>query len=386
MDVSRRLEKIRLHMDREQMDALVVLQPAAIQYLTNFKATAYSRPIILTVTHDREVLIVPGLEEIHAAEITSVSEIRVYYEHPDEAAARTDPRRCLLDLIGSLPRRHGMLGIEAGVIPYELATNLEKSGWKLKDAGREIVRLRERKDVAELDLIRKAGMLVSLGVGRSLRAARPGLPELEVEQVGHLAVIEQASRTLPGSVVGSISVTVAGKRAALPHQFTINDPIVAQELIIHSRQVDVDGYRAECERTYAIGDLSGRQEDIFQLAIEAEWAGIAAVRPGVPCSAIDETCREVIRKGGYAEYFIHRTGHGLGLEPHEAPYLRWDNDALLEPGMVLSVEPGIYVPGLGGARHSDTVLVTETGHELLTEFPRELQELTMRPGEVVKAV
>jgi Xaa-Pro dipeptidase len=383
MDVSGRLTKVRRHMDREQMDALVVLQPAAIQYLTNFKATAYSRPIILIVTTDREVLIVPGLEEIHAAEITSVSEVRAYYEHPDKAAAGTDPRRCLLDLIGSLPRRHGTLGIEAGVLPYELATNLEEAGWELKDAGREIIHLRERKDQAELNLIRKAGILVSLGVGRSIQAARPGLPELEVEQVGHLAVIEEASRTLPGAVVGSISVTVAGKRAALPHQFTINDPLVARELIIHSRQVDVDGYRAECERTYAIDDLSGRQRDILRLAIEAEWAGIEAVRPGVPCSVIDETCREVIRKGGYAEYFVHRSGHGLGLEPHEAPYLRWDNDALLEPGMVLSIEPGIYVPGLGGARHSDTVLVTETGYELLTEFPRGLQELTMKPGEAV---
>jgi Xaa-Pro dipeptidase len=370
-------------MDREQMDALVVLQPAAIQYLTNFKATAYSRPIILIVTTDREVLIVPGLEEIHAAEITSVSEVRAYYEHPDKAVAGTDPRRCLLDLIGSLPRRHGTLGIEAGVLPYELATNLEEAGWELKDAGREIIHLRERKDEAELNLIRKAGILVSLGVGRSIQAARPGLPELEVEQVGHLAVIEEASRTLPGAVVGSISVTVAGKRAALPHQFTINDPLVARELIIHSRQVDVDGYRAECERTYAIDDLSGRQRDILRLAIEAEWAGIEAVRPGVPCSVIDETCREVIRKGGYADYFVHRSGHGLGLEPHEAPYLRWDNDALLEPGMVFSIEPGIYVPGLGGARHSDTVLVTETGYELLTEFPRGLPELTMRPGEAV---
>jgi len=370
-------------MDREQLDALVVLQPAAIQYLSNFKATAYSRPIVLSVTPDREVLIVPGLEEIHAAQTTSVSEIRAYYEHPDKAPAGTDPRRCLLDLLASLPRRHGMLGIEVSVIPYELAMKLKGSGWKLKDAGQEIVRLRERKDEAELDLIRKAGMLVSLGVGCSLRAARPDLPELEVEQVGHLAIMQEASRALPGSVVGSIAVTVTGTRAALPHQFTINDPLAAKELIIHSRQVDVDGYRAECERTFAIGELSGEQQDIFRLAVEAQRAGIEAVLPGVPCSVIDDACREVIREGGYAEYFVHRTGHGLGLEPHEAPYLRWDNDALLEPGMVFSIEPGVYVPGLGGARHSDTVLVTETGHELLTEFPRELQELAVRPGEVV---
>jgi Xaa-Pro dipeptidase len=111
------------------------------------------------------------------------------------------------------------------------------------------------------------------------------------------------------------------------------------------------------------------------VAIEAQWAGIASVRPGIPCSAVDDASREVVRKAGYAERFIHRTGHGLGLEVHEAPYLRWDNDALLEPGMVFSIEPAIFVPGLGGARHSDTILVTETGYELLTDYPRTLDEL-----------
>jgi Xaa-Pro dipeptidase len=196
-----------------------------------------------------------------------------------------------------------------------------------------------------------------------------------------MATIEEASRTLPGSMIGVYPFTVAGEQAALPHVFTPNVTLREQELIIHSRQVEVEGYRAECERTYAIGGLTEKQREIFQVAIEAQWAGITAVRPGIPCSAIDNASREVIREAGYAEYFIHRTGHGLGLGVHEAPYLRWDNDALLEPGMVFSIEPGVYVPGLGGARHSDTVLVTETGYGLLTEYPRALEELVFEVEE-----
>jgi Xaa-Pro dipeptidase len=202
-----------------------------------------------------------------------------------------------------------------------------------------------------------------------------------VEQVGNMATIEEASRTLPGSMIGIEPFTVAGERAALPHVFTPNVRLGTQEMIIHSRQVEVEGYRAECERTYAIGGLTDKQRDIFQLAIEAQWAGITAVRPGIPCSAIDNASREVIREAGYAECFIHRTGHGLGMEAHEAPYLRWDNDALLQPGMVFSIEPAIFVPGVGGARHSDTVLVTQTGYELLTDYPRALEELVSKPAE-----
>ncbi len=381
MDTSRRLSGIRRYMGQEGIDAAVVLQPAAMQYLADFKAVSYSRPIILTVTPDREVLIVPGLEEIHANEVAHVSEVRVYYELPEKEAMGTEARRCLLDLLGGVPRHQGFLGIEAGVMSYELARGLEESGWKLKDVGQEIIRMRERKDEAELDLIRKAGVLASLGVGRSIEATRPGLSQLEVEQVGNMATIEEASRTLPGSMIGVYPFTVAGERAALPHVFTPNVRLGTQEMIIHSRQVEVEGYRAECERTYAIGGVAEKQREMFQVAIEAQWAGITAVRPGIPCSAIDDAAREVIREAGYAEYFIHRTGHGLGLGVHEAPYLRWDNDALLEPGMVFSIEPGIYVPGVGGARHSDTVLVTETGYELLTEYPRGLEELVFEVEE-----
>lgn len=382
MDVTRRLSELRRCMDREGMDAVVLLEPAAMHYFASFKSVSYSRPIILAVTRGQEVLIVPVLAAALANEAAHVSEVRVYYEHPEKASSGTEPRRCLLDVLGSLRKGRGLLGIEPGVMPYEMARSLEESGWELKDVGQEIVRMRERKDEAELDLIRKASVLASVGIARSIEATRPGLSQLEVEQVGNAAIVEEASRTLPGSMIGVDANTVAGERAALPHVFTPNARLGPQEMIIHSRQVEVEGYRAECERTYAIGDLTDTQREIFQVAIEAQWAGITAVRPGVPCSAIDDASREVIRKAGYAECFIHRTGHGLGLEMHEAPYLRWDNGAVLEPGMVFSIEPAIFLPGVGGARHSDTVCVTETGYELLTDYPRALEELLFEPEDV----
>jgi Xaa-Pro dipeptidase len=368
-------------MDQKGMGAAVLLEPAAMHYLAHFKSVSYSRPIILTVTHDQEILIVPALAEALAHEVAHVSEMRVYYEHPEKEALGTEAFGFLLDVLGGLQKDRGFLGIEDGMMSHAVARSLEESGWKLKDVGQEIARMRERKDEAELDLIRKAGALASLGVARSIEATQAGLSPMELEQVGNRAIVEEASRTLPESMIIVDANTVAGERAALPHVFTPSVPLFTNEMIIHSRQVEVEGYRAECERTYAIGQLSDQQREIFQVAIEAQWAGIAAVRPGIPCSAVDDASREVIRKAGYAECFIHRTGHGLGLEVHEAPYLRWDNDAVLEPGMVFSIEPAIFVRGLGGARHSDTVLVTETGYELLTDYPRALNELVLGPSE-----
>ena len=370
MDVTKRVTALRRHMAREGIGAAVVLQPAALHYLTGFRAITYSRPIILTLTPDRAVLIVPGLEEVHAGETAVVSEIPVYYEHPEKSAAGADPWQCLLDLLREVAGKRDALGVQADALSLALSEQLSAGGWRLKDVGHEIVRMRAVKDAAEIALIRRAGELCSLGVARSVEATRPGMSQLEIDLVGNVATIEQAARTLPGHLVHIEPFTAAGEATAQPHLFTPNAPVEKGQLIIHNRQVAVDGYRAECERTYALGALGREQRRIFETAVAAQQAGIAAVRPGIPCAAIDDVCREIIRKAGYAEYFIHRTGHGLGLEEHEAPYLRWDNAESLTPGMVFSVEPGIYMPGVGGARHSDTVLVTETGGELLTDYVR----------------
>jgi len=129
------------------------------------------------------------------------------------------------------------------------------------------------------------------------------------------------------------------------------------------------------ERTFAIGSMDDQTRRVFDAAEEEQLAAIAACRPGTPMREVDAAARRVIQAAGFGEYAIHRTGHGLGIEAHEAPYIRWDVDEPLEVGMVVSIEPGIYIPGVCGARHSDTVVVTADGPETITDAPRGAENL-----------
>lgn len=148
-------------------------------------------------------------------------------------------------------------------------------------------------------------------------------------------------------------------------------------MVIHTRQVAVEGYRAELERTLIVGDPTPEQERAFAVMHEAQQAAMRAVKPGAAMRGVDAAAREIIAAAGYGAHAIHRSGHGIGIGVHEQPFLRFDNPEALVPGMVVTIEPGFYVPGLGGFRHSDTLAVTDVGSELLTEYPRSLAALTV---------
>jgi len=135
----------------------------------------------------------------------------------------------------------------------------------------------------------------------------------------------------------------------------------------------VDGYISDLTRTFAVGDVDAEYRKIHAVVLEANAAGRASGKPGVPCAGVDWAARAVIEKAGYGDYFTHRTGHGIGLEAHEDPYIRADNLQLLEPGMTFTVEPGIYLPGRNGARIEDNMVITEDGAECLSDMPRELR-------------
>jgi Xaa-Pro dipeptidase len=150
------------------------------------------------------------------------------------------------------------------------------------------------------------------------------------------------------------------------------------DLLVVDWGATVDGYISDLTRTFAVGngnELDEEYRKIHQIVLEANAAGRATAQPGVPCANVDRDARTVIEKAGYGQYFTHRTGHGIGMEAHEDPYMRGDNLQLLEPGMAFTVEPGIYLPGRNGVRIEDNIVITETGTECLSDMPRELREL-----------
>ena len=170
-------------------------------------------------------------------------------------------------------------------------------------------------------------------------------------------------------------IVSSGPNSANPHVSPGERRLQPGDLLVVDWGARVDGYISDLTRTFAIGEVEAGYRKIHQIVREANAAGRAAGKPGVPCAAVDQAARAVIEKAGYGQYFTHRTGHGIGLEAHEEPYLRSDNTQLLEPGMTYTVEPGIYLPGRNGVRIEDNMVITENGAECLGDMPRELQAI-----------
>jgi Xaa-Pro aminopeptidase len=235
-------------------------------------------------------------------------------------------------------------------------------------AGPIIGELRMRKDAAEIDALRLAGAAIDRVHARVGGWLRPGRTEAEVGADIAAAMVEEGHAAADFVIVGS------GPNAASPHHAVSDRVIESGDVVV----VDIggpvpEGYFSDSTRTYAVGEP--RDADVvatYAVLQEAQRAAVEAVRPGVTAESVDAAAREVIVAAGFGELFIHRTGHGIGLDVHEDPYIVGGNELILQPGMTFSVEPGIYQPGRWGARIEDIVAVTEDGVESFNQRPHNL--------------
>lgn len=360
------------------IDAAVVWLPAHQLYLSGFLAHIYSRPIFTFITPTRSALVVPGLEEDHARSKAIVDDLLVYREQPGgtrvAGGAQAGAAALFEDLLSALPAR-STVGIEGSILPWSWAQAVSARGLKIADVGADIYRMREVKDAEEQHLLRLAGKLVSVAVRDTVAAFRPGITEPLVELEGNRSALELAAAEMPEMTVDLLKILTASgvEKSALPHAVTTNRTITNPDLGIHRRHIWVDGYETECERTFFVGKPSAELSRMFAVMCEAQEAAAASLRHGVPAADVDLAARSLITRAGYGQYFVHRTGHSIGLEPHELPDMRHDSDRILEAGMVVTVEPGIYVPGVGGVRHSDTFIITGSGSECITFGSKDLE-------------
>ncbi|MEA2527954.1 MAG: Xaa-Pro dipeptidase [Thermomicrobiales bacterium] len=375
IDFAARIARLRGVLADQQLDAAVVMAPANIAYLSGFQALLYSRPIYLVVDATRTELIVPGLEEEHATHADGIDAVHVYYEHPEKGTRGENAPDTLAARLQAIGARRA--GLEYGSAPIALREHLEGRGLTTGNLSPAIIKMRLIKDEGEIALMRQAAALARIGVMATLEAAAPGQSQLAIESIGTNAILEAAPELTPDATINLLQFTTSGPETSLPHLITTTRRLNRPDLAIHSRQVSVDGERAELERTFAIGSMDAQTRRVFDVAEEAQLAAIAACHPGTPMREVDAAARRVIQAAGFGEYSIHRTGHGLGIEAHEAPYIRWDVDEPLEVGMVVSIEPGIYIPAICGARHSDTVVVTASGPETITDAPRGAENLIL---------
>ena len=360
--IERRLDALRSKLDERGLDAFVATSRPAYMYLTGFAGEGYERLIAAVVTREHATLLVPALEEDAAAEQSAGAELRVWRDGEDPLVALVE----LVAAAGGSPSA----GVEERSVSLEQADRLRASvpSLTLEHAGSLVDELRLHKDDAEVDGVRRAGALLGEAFTGAFDNARAGMSEVAMQARLELDIAERG-----GS--GAISLVQIGERAALPHGATGGRELAEGDVLLIDAATTVNGYWGDITRCATLGPASDQIRETWDVVVEAYRAGLGAVRPGVPAREVDEAARSVIEAAGYGEAFIHRTGHGLGLEVHEPPYLSSTSDEVLKPGMIVTVEPGIYLRERFGLRLENDVLVTETGAEVLTHAPEELREL-----------
>lgn len=230
-----------------------------------------------------------------------------------------------------------------------------------------IATLRMIKDKDEIALMRRAIEITEQALDDVLDVVHIGLTERQVANELMVALMRRGAETLAFE-----PLIQSGPNAALPHVSASERAIQSGEVLLLDFGIALDGYNSDITRTFVIGKATEEIKRIYELVKQANAAGRAAARPGATGQEVDRAARKVIADAGYGQYFTHRTGHGLGLEGHEPPYMVEGNDVPLEVGNTFTVEPGIYMPGLGGVRIEDDVLITANGAESLTTYSREL--------------
>ncbi|HGM1133229.1 TPA: M24 family metallopeptidase [Clostridioides difficile] len=377
MSNNMRLERLRKYMNEKSIEIALIFEPDNQFYISGFKAITYSRPIVTVVTQDKIELIVPGLEELHAKEVAKVDNVYVYYEIP-EMKEHGISHKHYLDIILNKYPKGTTVGIEKDIVSASFSEYITDKSFTIKDVGSKIFEMRYVKDAKEIEFLKIAGYLSDIGIKGSLENVRVGMSELEFDVAGDNALLKYVSENYPDTYIGFANWTCSGiDRTAQPHLDSNTRILQRGDIVIHSRQVWYENYRAENERTFIIGKPTERQKEVFKIAVEAQQAGLDTIKAGIPARMVDEAARAVVAKYGLELYSNHRIGHGLGLSEHEEPYLRFANELILEEGMVFSMEPGIYIPGVGGFRHSDTAIVGKNGATIITNYPRSVEELIL---------
>ncbi len=343
-------------------DWLIVPASPDFGWLTGARARVSERLVAFVLPREGAPFVVaPRLEAGPLENECAGIELLVWDEHEDPLARLADR--------AGLAKRHTLLLGDGLRVPHVLRL---ASLAACRPAAEALAPLRAAKDDAELALLAEAGRHADQVVEEAADFARPGMTEREIARFV-VDRFEALGDTDAWVIVGS------GPNSAIPHHHTSDRRLAAGEALLLDLGASTRGYCSDITRTYFLGEPSRQVARAYEVVDAARVAGIAAVRPGVACEDVDAAARAVIDQAGLGEYFTHRTGHGLGLEIHEPPYLVKGNRATLVAGNVHSVEPGVYFPGKFGIRIEDIVAVEDGGARRLNQAPRDLRPPRLRP-------
>jgi Xaa-Pro aminopeptidase len=371
-------------MHREGLDALVVANGPTMAYLTGFFHVTTERPILFVLRASGEAFaILTMLEADHlAARCPWLTDLDLYFDYPESdwpwAAGRLRARGLAGRRVGA---DLGNLVMSDPIGAYDVMRAALGDG--VRNAHGLVHRLRMVKDPEEIALFRTASEYSDWHVGTVFGLMKEGATEYEVHEDASRATLERMLRELPRiedqngydrNIIHGRTLWAGG--SALPHGPKGTRRLQKPSVVMATYGVGVFHYLGETERSGFFGAPQPDALKVFEVMRAAQTAAIETMRPGVPCSAVNAAARRVIEQAGLASGLRHHTGHGKGIESHEPPFFDAGDQTILLPGMVMSVEPGIYLPGVAGFRHSDTVLVTDSGCEVLTHYPRDAKALT----------
>ncbi|MTH53151.1 M24 family metallopeptidase [Bacillus mangrovi] len=363
--MNRRIEELRSWMEAEAVDITFIHSPENVFYLTNFLTDPHERLMGLFVFRDKEpFFICPGMETGQAADAGFKDEIIGYGDHEN-------PFQKIEEALNS----RGLGTIQKAAIESELLSYARAEAFRnisgsprLVSAEEKMNELRVVKDQKEISIMEKAAALADFGVETGVAALREGVSEMDV-----LAKIEYELKRKGAQAMSFSTMVLFGKKSGQPHGNPGTAVLKKGDLVLFDLGVVLDGYCSDITRTVMYGEPDDQQKAIYETVLKAEMAALEAAKPGTRIGDLDKIARGIIEEAGYGEFFPHRLGHGLGINVHEFPSMAHTNDGLLKEGMTFTIEPGIYIPEIGGVRIEDDVVITENGAQTLTSYPKELQ-------------
>ena len=356
-DHGARMDRARKEMGAHGVDVLLASLGSDLPYLTGYEAMPLERLTMAVIPRQGEaVLVVPELEAPRVARLPDVFSIHPWGE-------TEDPVAIVADLMGSAGR--AMIGDQTWSV-FLLALQQLRPETVFTPARPLTEALRVVKEPAEIELLRRAGESADVVAG--ILAARRFGGKTETEVSREVAALLEDN----GTDVAGFAIVASGPNGASPHHEPGDRVIELGDAVVVDFGGKVAGYGSDTTRMFHVGAPSARYAEVHNVVLAAQKAAVAAVRPGVTAASVDTAAREVISGAGYGQYFIHRTGHGIGLDGHEDPYIVAGNHQVLQPGMAFSIEPGIYLPGEFGVRIEDIVVCTETGAERMNRSSRDV--------------
>jgi Xaa-Pro dipeptidase len=369
MDYQSRLDSLRKRLRQEDIDVLALIPGANLTYLTGMIKQLSERPFVFFLSSSESsppVVLLPHLEvETFHDTVSYEADLISYTDEEGYTPAFAKARQHF--------HKQGLLiGVEERSMRLLELSQIQKQipEAQIVDADDLLSIARIQKDEEEIQAIQNAIRVSELSLKSTITQVKPGMTERDVEMILSLEMLKHGA-----DGHGFSPIVLSGPRAALPHGVAGERHVQEEDCLLIDFGFRVGMYSSDITRTFAIGSPNPEWKEIYDLVLAANQAGRDIAKPGIAAEEVDYAARKVIEDAGYGKYFNHRTGHGLGLDIHEPPYIVSGNKILLQPGMVFTVEPGIYLPDRVGVRIEDDIVITQEGAKSLSTFSRELTSL-----------